>query len=116
MPEYHARPATSVPRKRRDAAPRSGYWMRARPQNAALAARLSLRAARISPQWPDMLKIRNAPLSLILTCAVLLGVAAPGAPALAQSLPADEPLRHTFLSAPAVAKVLGDAERISRST
>ncbi len=35
---------------------------------------------------------------------------------LAQSLPAAEPLRHTFLSAPAVAKVLGDAERISRST
>ena len=35
---------------------------------------------------------------------------------LAQSLPAAEPLRHTFLSAPAVAKVLGDAERMSRST
>jgi hypothetical protein len=35
---------------------------------------------------------------------------------LAQSLPADEPLGHTFLSAPAVAKVLGDAECISRST
>ena len=34
---------------------------------------------------------------------------------LAQSLPADEPLRHTFLSAPAVAKVLGDAACISRS-
>src|SRR3954454_10123820 len=86
MPEDESRPATSAPRKRRDAAPRSGYWMRARPQNAALAARLNLRAARISPQWPDMLKIRNAPLSLrILTCAGLLGIAAPGAPALAQS-------------------------------
>ena len=35
---------------------------------------------------------------------------------LAQSLPAAEPLRHTFLSAPAVAKVLGDAEHISWST
>ena len=35
---------------------------------------------------------------------------------LAQSLPAAEPLRHTFLSAPAVMKVLGDAERMSRST
>ena len=35
---------------------------------------------------------------------------------LAQSLPEAEPLRCTFLSAPAVAKVLGDAERISRST
>jgi Protein of unknown function (DUF2865) len=56
------------------------------PQNAALAARLSLRAARIGPQSQDMLKIRNAPLSLrILTCAVLLGIASPGAPALAQS-------------------------------
>ena len=33
-----------------------------------------------------MLEIRNAPLSLrILTCAVLLGIAIPGAPALAQS-------------------------------
>jgi len=33
-----------------------------------------------------MLEIRNAPLSLrILTCAVLLGIATPGAPALAQS-------------------------------
>ena len=56
------------------------------PQNAALAARLGFRAARISPNWPDMLEIRNAPLSLrILTCAVLLGIATPGAPALAQS-------------------------------
>jgi hypothetical protein len=35
---------------------------------------------------------------------------------LAQSLPAAVPLRHTFLLAPAVAKVLGDAERMSRST
>ena len=35
---------------------------------------------------------------------------------LAQALPAAEPLRHTFLSAPAFAKVLGDAERMSRST
>jgi hypothetical protein len=35
---------------------------------------------------------------------------------LAQSLPEAEPLRHTFLSAPAVAKVLRDAEHISRST
>ena len=35
---------------------------------------------------------------------------------LAQSLPSDEPLRHTFLSALAIAKVLGDAERMSRST
>jgi hypothetical protein len=35
---------------------------------------------------------------------------------LAQSLPAAAPLRHTFLSAPAVMKVLGDAERMSRST
>jgi hypothetical protein len=34
---------------------------------------------------------------------------------LAQSLPADAPLRNTFLSAPAVAKVLGDAVCISRS-
>jgi hypothetical protein len=34
---------------------------------------------------------------------------------LAQSLPAEEPLRHTFLSAPAVAKVLRDAGCISRS-
>jgi hypothetical protein len=34
---------------------------------------------------------------------------------LAQSLPAAVPLRHTFLLAPAVAKVLGDAERMSRS-
>src|SRR6185503_17187382 len=36
--------------------------------------------------WPDMLEIRNAPFSLrILTCAVLLGIATPGAPALAQT-------------------------------
>ena len=78
--------ATSAPRKRRDAAPRSRYWMRPWPQNAALAARLGFRAARISSQWPDMLEIRNAALSLrILTCAVLLGIAAPGAPALAQT-------------------------------
>jgi hypothetical protein len=35
---------------------------------------------------------------------------------LAQSLPAAAPLRHTFLSATAVVKVLGDAERMSRST
>ena len=84
-PEYQGPVATSAPRKRRDAAPRSGYWMRPWPQNAALAARLGFRAARISPQWPDMLEIRNAPLSLrILTCAVLLGIATPGAPALAQ--------------------------------
>ena len=34
---------------------------------------------------------------------------------LAQSLPVEEPLRHTFLAVLAVAKVLGDAERISRS-
>lgn len=34
---------------------------------------------------------------------------------LAHSLPADEPLRHTFLSAPSVAKVLGDAAHISRA-
>src|SRR4029453_5946769 len=60
--------------------------MRSWPQNAALAARLCFRAARISSQWPDMLEIRNALLSLrILTCAVLLGIATPGAPALAQS-------------------------------
>jgi hypothetical protein len=60
--------------------------MRPWPQNAALAAPSSFRAARISPQWPDMLEIRNAPLSLrILTCAILLGITTPGAPALAQS-------------------------------
>ena len=35
---------------------------------------------------------------------------------LAQSLPAAAPLRHPFLSAPAVVKVRGDAERMSRST
>ena len=60
--------------------------MRPWPQNAALAApfRLSSRADQLS--WPDMLEIRNAALSLrILTCAVLLGIAAPGAPALAQT-------------------------------
>ena len=34
---------------------------------------------------------------------------------LANSLPADEPLRSTFLSAPAVVQVLGEAERTSRS-
>src|SRR6266850_6781029 len=84
--EYQGLAATSAPRKRRDAALRRGYWMRPWPQNAALAARLRPRAARISSQWPDMLEIRNAPLSLrILTCAVLLGIATPGAPALAQS-------------------------------
>lgn len=60
--------------------------MRPWPQNAALAAPSGFRAARISSQWPDMLEIRNAPLSFrILTCAILLGLAAPGAPALAQS-------------------------------
>src|SRR5262245_42701133 len=77
--------ATSAPRKRRDAAPRSGYGMLAWPQNAASAARWSLRAARISPQWRDMLKICNALSLRFLTCAVLLGIAAPGAPARAQS-------------------------------
>ena len=42
--------------------------------------------------WPDMLEIRNAPLSLrILTCAILLGIAAPGAPALAQTNPGAPP-------------------------
>ena len=35
---------------------------------------------------------------------------------LAQSLPADAPLRHTFLAAPAVVKVIGDAEHASRSS
>ena len=59
--------------------------MRPWPQNAALAARLGFRAARNSPQWPDMLEIRNALSFRILTCAVLLGIATPGAPALAQS-------------------------------
>src|SRR5258705_5415635 len=84
--EYQGLAATSAPRKRRDAALRRGYWMRPWPQNAALAAPSGFRAARISSQWPDMLEIRNAPLSLrILTCAVLLGIATPGAPALAQT-------------------------------
>ena len=55
-------------------------------QNAALAAPSGFEAARISSQWPDMLEIRNAALSLrILTCAILLGIATPGAPALAQT-------------------------------
>ena len=55
------------------------------PHHAALAAQRSLWAARISPYWPDMPNIRNASFPLrILTCAVLLGFAAPGA-ALAQS-------------------------------
>ena len=55
-------------------------------QHAALAARLCSEATRISSHWPDMLKIRNVPLSLrILTCAILLGIVASGAPALAQS-------------------------------
>ena len=50
--------ATSAPRKRRDAAPRSRYWMRPWPHHAALAARLGFEAARNSSYWPDMLKIR----------------------------------------------------------
>src|SRR5437762_5226423 len=84
--EYQRLVATSAPRKRRDAALRSGYWMRPWPQNAALAAPTGFRAARISPQWPDMLEIRKLPLVLrILICAILLGIAARGAPALAQT-------------------------------
>jgi hypothetical protein len=53
-----------------------------------LAAPNGFHAARISSQWPDMLEIRNAPLSLrILTCAMVLGIAASGAPAFAQMDP-----------------------------
>jgi hypothetical protein len=53
------------------------------PQNAALAAPPGFQAARISPQWPDMLEIRNIPFFCrILTCALLLGIASP---ALAQT-------------------------------
>jgi hypothetical protein len=49
-------------------------------------------AARISSQWPDMLEIRKAPLARwILTCAVLLGIAAAGAPAYAQVPPGPPP-------------------------
>jgi hypothetical protein len=51
--------------------------MRPWPQHAALAAPSGFHAARISSQWPDMLEIRNAPVyRWILTCAVLLGIAA----------------------------------------
>jgi hypothetical protein len=49
-------------------------------------------AVRISSQWPDMLEIRNAPLARwILTCAVLLGITAAGAPAYAQIPPGPPP-------------------------
>ena len=41
MRKIKGRFATPAPRKRRDAAPRSRYWMRPWPQNAALAARIS---------------------------------------------------------------------------
>lgn len=51
-----------------------------------------MKTARISSQWPDMLKIRNARLSRwTLTCAVLLGIAAVGTPALAQMAPGGAP-------------------------
>jgi hypothetical protein len=49
-------------------------------------------AGRISSQWPDMLEIQKLPLSLrILTCAVLLGIAAPAAPSFAQMNPGAAP-------------------------
>jgi hypothetical protein len=59
--------------------------MQAWPQNAAMAAPSGCYAARNSPQWPDMLEIRNISPSLrTLTCALLLA-AAGGAPALSQT-------------------------------
>jgi Protein of unknown function (DUF2865) len=65
--------------------------------DAALAATCRLAAAngfhavRISSQWPDMLEIRKAPLARwILTCAMLLGIAASG-PAFAQMNPGAAP-------------------------
>jgi hypothetical protein len=57
-----------------------------------LAAANGFHAARISSQWPDMLEIPDAPLSRwILTCAVLLGIAASGTPAFAQTNPGAAP-------------------------
>ena len=78
--------ATSAPRKRRDAAPRSGYWMRPWPQHAALAARLGFRSRADQLSMAGYAGNSQRCLSpvRILTCAVLLGIAAPGAPALAQ--------------------------------
>lgn len=49
-------------------------------------------AAPISSQWQDMLEIRKAPFARwILTCAVLLGIAASATPALAQMPPGAAP-------------------------
>ena len=57
-----------------------------------LAAATAFEAARISSQWPDMLEIRKAPfVRWILTCAVLLGIAASATPALAQMPPGAAP-------------------------
>ena len=79
--------ATPAPRKRRDAAPRSGY---VKPR---LAAPLGIRSLRgIASQWPDM------PETLILlspdgslACAALLGVAALSVDARAQMNPGPPP-------------------------
>jgi hypothetical protein len=57
-----------------------------------LGRAIGFHAARISSQWPDMLEIRNAALSrCILTCAMLLGIAASGTPAFAQMSPGNAP-------------------------
>ena len=83
--------ATSAPRKRRDAAPRSGYWMRPWPQNAALAARLGFQPRGSALNGRICWKFATLPFpARILTCAVLLGIAAPGAPRSG----ADERRRH----------------------
>jgi hypothetical protein len=66
--------------------------MRPWPQHAALPRQTAFHAVRISSQWPDMLEIRKAPLARwILTCAMLLGIAASGAPAFAQMNPGAAP-------------------------
>src|SRR5580704_13837683 len=77
--------ATSAPRKRRDAAPRSGYGKPHRPCHG-------FQPARNRPYWPDMQETQTPPLikslaKWILACVVLLGIAAPGTNAWAQVNP-----------------------------
>jgi hypothetical protein len=66
--------------------------MRPWPEHARLGRAIGFHVARISSHWPDMLKIRITSLSrCILTCTMLLGIAAAGTPAFAQMDPGATP-------------------------
>src|SRR5882757_1244706 len=79
-------PATPGPRKRRDAAPRSGY---VRPRWPRLLASTPCGTAS---QWPDMPELLNTPFfRWILACAALLGAAALSVDARAQMNPGPQP-------------------------